>query len=321
MIVQSPESEMSEPFKTWVRQRSESIARVLKEVVGDSNVQLCPRAITPDEQIFPEATSCVYGVVVREKKDGYKSILYTDNFGHRHGITTSNPEDAVTYVTSQIRKGNRVRMKDPRESDSQGQHTVESVDQMMPIFEEIVKNTELGCVFMPYLPVIRERISVGRIVLGQFGAYTYFGREETTLRDNTVVYGGTELGLFRSNMSEAEISVRKHFGIPPKLTDLGKTALDRYSRVAISIGRVSVDVIEGITDSGETICDVIDLTPRAGGTTPAEILAIREIHQGKDSPCYASSKLIYNPNLNTRPKSGINFIDTDTLIVNGQIQR
>jgi hypothetical protein len=42
MVVQSP---MPEPYKTYVAQRSAAIATVLETVVGEANVQLCPRAI------------------------------------------------------------------------------------------------------------------------------------------------------------------------------------------------------------------------------------------------------------------------------------
>lgn len=315
MIIQSPESGMPEPFRTYVKQRNESITRVLQDIVSDTNVQLCPRAITPDERFFSEDNGCVYGAVVKKTEDGYKSILYSDGFGS-NGIATSNFKDALAYTTTQFQKGNRVRVKDPRESDSQGQYTIESIDQLVSIFNEMNNSSEFGCVLMPFLAEITERVSVGRINLGEFGSFTYFGREETTLRDNAQVYGGTALGLFRSGTRENEAKVEKHFEISPKLTNLGKVALDKYSRIAVSSGRVSVDVIEGITDSGEILCDVIDLTPRVGGTTPAETLAIREINR-QNSLCFVSSKLIYNPTL--KPKTGINFIDTDSLVINAQI--
>lgn len=316
MIIQSPESAMPDPYKTYVKQRSEKIAEVLHGIVGDTDVQLCPRAITPDECVFPINNSVVYGAVVNDLSHGYKSIFYSQAF-RGNGIATSNIDHAIEYAKKQIEIGNRLRIKDPRESDGQGQYTIESIDQLIPIFNEITKTSKFGCVLMPNLNKILNRISIGRIALGNFGNYAYLGREDTILNDRKYVYGGTTLGLFRENESEREIQTARYFDIPPHLIKLGKTALDLYSNLALSTGRVSVDVLEGFTDNGNVLRDVVDITPRVGGTTPAETLAIREIYRGSGDLCFTSSKLIYNPD--SSPAHGTNFVDTKTLVINAQI--
>lgn len=318
MIIQSPESTMCPPFDSYVKQRNESIAKVLKEVVGDNNVQLCPRAIMPDEKVFDDLNSHIYGVVVENINHGYKSALYSPEFDSC-GIATANMDEAISYVNMQLAKGNRTRIKDPRESDSQGQYTIESIDQLLPIFNEIATNNETGCILMPHLDKITHRISVGRIALKGIGNFTYLGLEDTTLREGDEVYGGTTLGLYHSTSNNNETRVEKYFKIPHELVILGKTALDKYQKMVISNNRVSVDVIEGFTDNGEVFKGVIDITPRVGGTTPAETLAISAVHKDSKAICYSSSRLLYNPT--TRPDSGINFIDTDSLIINAKIHK
>ncbi len=316
MIVQSPESAMPEPYRTYVRQRNETISSVLGEVVKDNNVQLCPRAITSDEQIFPIDNSYIYGVVVKELKDGYKSVLYSNN-PNSIGIATSSLEEAKEYTEAQIKRGNRVRIKDPRESDGRGQYTVESTDELLSVFHEINKDSNFGCVLMPYLDRILHRISVGHIALGKIGEFTYLGREETVTHGSSEVYGGTTLGLFHSSSEVYKTQVERYFDIPPYLTDLGKKAILEYVKLSLRYGRVSVDVVEGVTDSGEIVRDVIDVTPRVGGTTPAETLSLAQIHTDQEAVCYASSKLIYDPIVS--PTTGVNFVDTDTLVINAQI--
>lgn len=307
---------MPEPYKTYVRQRSETITAILQDVVGDVDVQLCPRAITPDERVFPPDNSYVYGTIVKTPTDGHKSVLYSPAF-RNSGVATTNPQEALRYAQEQIKKGNRIRLKDPRESDGQGQHSVESIDELLPVFHEIVETSGSGCVLMPHLDKISHRISVGQLSLGALGKFCYLGREETVLHDGVEVYGGTALGLFHGDARESEAQVEQHFDIPEHLVKMGKTALDAYSKIALYTGRVSVDVIEGLTDGGEVFRGVIDVTPRIGGTTPAEVLALREIHNREEALCFASSKLIYDPPLS--PTSGVNFIDTDKLIINAQI--
>jgi hypothetical protein len=314
MIKQSPESIMPEPFKTYVRQRSEAIGTVLCDIVGDANVQLCPRAIPPEERIFNDGY--VYGTIVQDIKDGYKSVLYRPEF-FGQGIVTSSLKNATDYAASQFSSGNRVRLKDPRESDCQGQHTVETISETEDVFKDVIRDNEIGCVLMPHLDTVLQRISVGQIDLLTLGKFTYAGREKMTLRDGQEVYGGTQLGLFRAGNGSLQQQVSEHFEIPNRLIELGLDALNRYENIALFCGAVSVDVVEGITDNGQKLYDVLDLTPRVGGTTPAVVLALREIYQDTSAIAYATSELYYDSD--RAPLTGTNFIDTKSLVINAQI--
>jgi hypothetical protein len=285
-------------------------------VTGEADVQLCPQAIMPEERVFPHDDAYIYGVVLKDVKDGYKSVLYSDDFGST-GVVASNRDMARTYFEEQARRGNRVRIKDPRESDGQGQLSIETTDELLSFFDEADGDDEVDHVLMPHMETIIRRVSVGRIALGKFGEFCYIGLEDTATHQGSEVYGGTELGLFNSNVTNHEKQIEEHFEIPHELVELGNTALDTYSRLAIYAGRVSVDVIEGITDSGEVLRDVIDITPRMGGTTPAEVLAVNAIHHQGDAVCFAANSLIYNPS--SSPSTGVNFIDTKSLVINAEV--
>jgi len=334
MIIQSPESAMPEPFKTYVRQRSETIADVLSPVIKDADVQLCPRAITEDEYVFAGSENAiVYGVIVKSKKEGFKSDLYNPTQPKTLGIATDNIAKALAYGQAQFVSGNRVRVKDPRESDGQGQQTVEDSDELGEAFYALGEGSPNGVVLMPHLETISHRASLGYINLGRAGTYLYLGREETTRNNDKEVYGGTQLGLFHGQQFFDYKKFRKieeKLEVPRILRQIGKSTLTDYFGRAMSptgdiislgdkhVGRVSFDVVQDITDNGTPFAGVIDVTPRVGGTTPAEVLAIREIRSDRRAICYASSKLYYETK-NT-PKSGVNFIDTDSLVINAQIE-
>src|SRR5438477_494633 len=81
MIRQSPETPMGEPHRTYIEQRAEAIEDVLSPIVGDTNVQLCPRAILPHEAIFSDP-AIIYGCVVEEERHGHKTVLYDGSLGH-----------------------------------------------------------------------------------------------------------------------------------------------------------------------------------------------------------------------------------------------
>jgi len=173
MITQSPESYMPEPYKTYIKQRSESISKTLIPIIGDADIQLCPRAITENERIFSDPNSQIYGAVVKEVEHGHKSILYSDLFNNS-GIATTDLESAILYATDQFQKGNRIRVKDPSESGGYGQHTIKSIDQLAPIFNQITNGNEFGIVLMPYMNKIINRLSIGKVALkGLWRLYIY----------------------------------------------------------------------------------------------------------------------------------------------------
>ena len=319
MIIQSPNSAMPEPYYSYVRQRSETIAKVLGSIVNGSNVQLCPRAITPDELLYKGEDDILYGTLVHNFADGFKSVLYKNDFSEtkRQGLFTNDTSVAKEYATVLFREGNRARIKNPLESDGKGQITIESMSEFDNVFEEINSTNQIGVVIMPHIAHINRRISVGKIELGAVGTFMYLGLEEIQCYEGEMVYGGTTLGLFREDNLQGYNQVQDALRIPARLANLGRDTLRAYQAMVMKIGRASVVVIEGLTDNGSLLEDVVDITPRVGGTTPAEVLAIREVYNCPEKVCFAKSQLLYNPD--SSPLTGINFVDTPGLVINAQI--
>lgn len=317
MITHSPESTMDEPYRSYVRQRSQMIANIMEGIVQEQDVQLCPRAITSDDRLFDD-TAITYGAVVRDMSHGDKSILYDHRFNlpNQLGIATNDEDEAVAYVSRQFTLGNRVRVKDAVESDGRGQHTIETEEDARRVFSDLQLNNRSDVVLMPHLE-IQRRISVGRIALGSLGKFYYLGDEFTTQHHQDTVYGGTTLGLFHESKSDGRVAAEQQMDISPAAVSLGLYAINQYDHVALSADRVSVDVIEGYTDNGTFVRNVVDLTPRVGGTTPAEILAIQEVVDDPSSLAIARSQLLYQPKI--RPSTGVNFVDTDSLIINAEV--
>ncbi len=313
MIKQYPESPMPEPYATYVKQRSETITHILSGIVGDQNIQLCPKAVTKAEIVLSDAV--IYGAYVDKIEDGYKSVLYRD--GTNNGMSSIDDLVIARYVQQQLSQGNRVRVKDARESDGAGQYTVDTVEDAIERVNDLSVKQDSEVVVMPHLTKVFDRISIGSISLGAYRNYCYVGREITST-DNAgrEVYGGTDLGLYRAYDLDARDRVIESFDIDPELVKIGETAIQMYGAMCIQVGRVSMDVLNGETDNGDSIRSAVDVTPRVGGATPAEVLAIAAMRQTLSS-CFASSRLLYSPK--TKPTSGTVFIDSPELIISAEV--
>jgi hypothetical protein len=318
MIFQSPESDMPEPYKTYVRERNDSIAEVLADVVQGADVQLCPRAVL-EEEVEVDESGIVYGAVVSKLAEGYKSLLYEGGLQDlsKVGVSTGDYNEAEEFALKELEAGNRVRVKDPKESDGNGQYVIENIGELGAVFGEIAADTGGEVVLMPNLEEISHRVSVGHINLGRYGVFGYLGNEQSLARGGSEVYGGTEMGLFTAGHTENMRLVEESLDIPHALSELGSKTIEEYERIAIRLGRVSVDLVQGVTGSGETVQAAIDITPRVGGVTPAEVLALRDVSRSPDSVCFARSRLLYGPD--EKPTTGSNFLDSEDLIINAEI--
>jgi hypothetical protein len=134
------------------------------------------------------------------------------------------------------------------------------------------------------------------------------------------VLGGSDIALSRGCVF-VEHAVKK-MELNPEAIALGRRALRSYAASVLQLGRANVDVLIGRTDNGEKLVTAVDVSPRMGGTTPAEVLAIREIatRSAKVPEVYqASARLLYDSD--ERPRTGKNFVDTPTLIINANVER
>ena len=317
MITQYPESPMPEPYKTYVRQRSQNVANVLQDVVGDTNVQLLPTAVTEANIIVDRNNGdLVYGCIVENPNDAYKSAFFNGN-EFAAGVVAFDVDSAMRYASQQLRAGNTVRIKDPRQSDGDGQiaaTTIEDVADFVANYDDLAKT---GLVLMPDM-LILDRFSAGVIDLGQHGEYRYYGREHVTPHEGREVFGGGDLAVARTlDHDRLHTAAEQKLYIPPEVRVLADAAIGFYRKQVKHAGRVSVDVLEGITNNGRKLTTVVDVTPRVGGHTPTEALAIRALNQTKADVAHASGRLLYNPA--ETPKTGTNFVDTPSLVINAAV--
>lgn len=167
MIVQSPESPMPEPYKSYVDERAGNIAATLGTIVGEeTDVQLCPRVILPAERYFREGPEAlVYGCIAPSHENGYKSALYRETDpGTAHGIVARTVQRAESYASLLIQRGDRVRIKDPEGTNCMGQSVAATMPEVNSFFRVEVPPKEM--ILMPHLNKIIDRFSIGRIQLG-----------------------------------------------------------------------------------------------------------------------------------------------------------
>jgi len=304
-IVASPTSPMPEPYRSYVAERSAALAGVMDDFLPPGlGVQLCPKAIMPDEVVVGEH-DVVYGAVVQKPADGLKSVLYAES-GDRGGMAYSAAE-AVNLAQGFLAQGERVRIKDPAESDGRGQHTVDGESGVAAIAGTYPGIAEHGLVIMPHLEIADDgRFSVGMVDFGPGGAGIRIAREFTTTHpDGSQVRGGGELAMVRSGDEEALTIASQELGVPERVISAGLEAIERYLKIAKRVGCVSVDVISGKTDSGRDLTLVVDITPRVNGFSGEEVLAMRELAQNPDAQVvFAHDHLSYNANRRTQINPG-----------------
>lgn len=324
MIIQSPESPMPEPYKTYVDERAASIAETLTLIVGEqTNVQLCPRAILPEEVYFTDPSAIVYGSVVNHLKDGEKSVLYAkDASTSTDGVVAHCPHAGLAYAKRILDSGNRIRFKDPRESDGRGQSILSSAAEAETALFNFSALHESGAVLMPHIATVKDRFSIGQIRLGELGVFSYIGREFITARDGQDSYGGADLAVIQGNTINSLEHAALKLDIPTSAIGAAKDALHRFKRVVRHAGRASVDILCGEMDNGAVLNAVVDITPRVGNNTPPELEAIKALlSEDATTPhiAYSSARLHYNPQSASIDPNATRYIDTETLVATASV--
>lgn len=313
-IIHSPETPMPEPYKSYIGQRAEAIKQIIEPVVGDSSTQLCSRAITKDEVAFDDGI--VYGCVVTTPEDGLKTILYQDNNANT-GKLVHDFSGAYTYLEHTLENGQRIRLKDPRESDGAGQFTIGSVDELDNAISSLQGIPSSGLIVMPHMQTIVDRYAFGEINLSDHGSFDYVGREYVLDHEGRETFGGGDIAVTRRGDLRAQREAHQALAIPPRVYELARRALSLTGPKMLHAGRFSVDILDGIADNGHRFVETSDFTPRVGGHTPAEVLAIDALKRTSSRLAMASTRLQYNPSGGTR--TGVAFVDTPTLLATAEV--
>jgi len=306
---------MREPYQSYINERAANLAATLNELVGETNLQLCPRAILDAERYFDDSSALIYGCVVDRLEDGEKSALYLADDDHCNGTVVWQTECGLDYAQQIIQAGNQVRLKDPRESDGRGQVTASTLQEVKAALQDHPSLETNGMVVMPHLVEVTDRVSIGRIRLGPLGTYAYIGREFVTRRNESDVYAGADLAVVNNATTEGLKTAADQLGIDPKSIDLARGALLGFEKLALHVGRVSVDILSGRVDNGDTILTVVDLTPRIGNNTPPEVEAIKALRDNgaQGHVAHVRCRLHYDPT-DSNPPAGVRYIDTNSLI-------
>ena len=303
-------SDVPSRYAEPIKQRSYKIGAVLRRILpADTQIVLGSGPIMHEEaRGLRSKTSqgrplVIIGTVVKAPSDGYKSALYGLNTPGTNdltgsGIATDCFKCLAKYREYQENIGNLTRIKDPKASDSNGQFVVNNLNETFHAVKEIGNGKNVEVVAMPNLQVINDRISVGLINLGKFGIYLHIGREKTAMYNGKEVYGGTKGVVVKAGDKIALELAYIELDIDPSIVELGLEALRRYCKLASS-GLVSVDVISGFAENGEEFEGVVDVTPRIGGATPMQIVAIEALrqesrYQHNPTRVLAKSHLLYN---------------------------
>lgn len=142
------------------------------------------------------------------------------------------------------------------------------------------------------------------------------GREYITGADDDEKYLGVDLVVTRANNCGALKHAAEKLDISSSVFDLGTSSLSRFGSRMIYDGRASVDVLVGTTDSGRPVEAAVDVTPRVGNNTPAEIEAKAAL---KADPAAtfagASVRLYYDPEGKMISASATRYVNTASLVL------
>jgi hypothetical protein len=257
------------------------------------------------------------------------------------GFAVFNRADATTAYQNLSQNGQQVRLKEPFQSDHEGQAVVISEMALQNYMAGITDAAlhEQGIVLEANV-LDPQTISAGSIILNG-RTYSFYGSQKSVIHKGRERFGGGEILVIEGD-----------------LLDLNKTLIDDtpendHTRTAIiqahqahsifsyydpTLSRYSFDVVQGMDAQGNFISGVCDQTFRVGGLTPAEMLAIEAFghHRGKFERVFdrifsmesltksviADVDLNYNPRAeDILPKGTKVFVDSADLRITARVEQ
>lgn len=317
-IKHSPETPMPPPYDAYVKERADNVAQTLEPIVGDTNVQLCPRVITRDERVFLDGI--VYGGEAEDLRVGYKSSLYYPGSANE-GVHATTHEQAVAYTQMLLDQGEEVRFKQPEESDGNGQFRITTLDELQQYIDAYPHFAENGIVLMPqydpHSPI--ERYSMGIADLDEYGSYVYIGREDIGEYGGRETFLGSTIAVARTADQSRLLERVDQLGIPPHVIKTGFAALRAVKRQMKNVGRMSVDVVEAYTTNGRREVFVPDVTIRVGGNEGPFVDSIYALQDPAARVVTATGRLVYDPALHSTV-TGKRYINTPTLVMASTVE-
>lgn len=207
-------------------------------------------------------------------------------------------------------------MKDPAQSDANGQNVVESSDHLLALLKNYSPQDLKQRGLVLEANVFHPRaLSVGQIILDS-RVFSYFGEQFSSFHDGKEKYGGTVLTMMRGPLAELASNIES-----PQVKQAVEQANSIYQAYSLFdpiISRANFDVVQGTAQNGHFLSGVTDQSLRLGGASPAEVLAISHLSSNiEHNEVTAEVKLQYDPSEEDR--SGVLFLDHPTLTIQAKI--
>jgi hypothetical protein len=194
-----------------------------------------------------------------------------------HGYTAFDPADASKAAQRLLQHGTSIRLKRTACSGGRGQMVVTAAHEV----EEFVRNLPLE--EMTASGVLLEEnlretqtLSIGRVELDGLSIAYHGTQRRTRDNDGNAAYGGSDLVCVRGGWAALqEVAMPAHVRTGVSQARSYDEAMIQYPGFMAS--RRNYDVGQGLDSHGRLRSGVFESSWRAGGASPAELLAMRAL--------------------------------------------
>lgn len=345
-----------EPYAGYIKRRNAEVgkclatltgSRFLGSVIEGSEVDSKGIYYVPAKPILKEkakvlgvkSTEDLFGGVVEHSVHADKAILhltptltssapegYLRSFALSvrdavlPGYSAFTDEDALHAFQLLNAAGEVVLVKDPSQSDADGQVKVKSQGELMGLLRAIPVDvlSQKGMVLEAFVqdPVTQ---SVGQVYIDG-KVYCYFGQQTSVFHEGRNKYGGTRVEMYRGEIENLpKFAPNESLRIAVAQSIKVRDAFSIYDPV---ISRMNFDIVQGINAKGEFVSGVTDQSFRLGGASPAEVLAIEELEENPAHKSAIAEVLLgYDPLERPDLKEVKVFLDEPTLLISARLLR
>jgi hypothetical protein len=226
------------------------------------------------------------------------------------GYTVFTARDAQIAAKRMLSRG-EIRVKKPLGASGRGQTIVKTLNELDAVLEKLPAEemATYGLVLEENLREVRT-LSVGYIAVDSL-RITYHGTQRI-VKDNEgrSVYGGSDLVCVRGDweaLDRLQKATKVRVGIAEaKLYD---EAMNAYPGFIAS--RRNYDVGHGIDSEGQRRLGVFESSWRAGGASPAELMAMTEFMQNPDMQVIEASHVVEFGKGREAPKDAVVHFEGD----------
>lgn len=221
------------------------------------------------------------------------------------GYTVFDVDDARLATERMLQRGAAIRAKRPLSSGGRDQKVIKDFEALETFLADFTRQeiATYGIVIEENLR-LPQTLSVGRVNLHGL-TITYHGQQRRT-KDNEdrTVYGGTDLICVRGDWAALEILPKaENVRIAVEQARYYDSAMNAYSGFIAS--RRNYDIAQGMDVRGEWRSGVLESSWRAGGASPAELLAMTRFVADPDLQVVAVSHVEKFGNISEPPSGAV----------------